>query len=302
VILGLFLGAGVGVGVFLVGRALLVRQVPLVSALAALERPRLSVATRQAMRDADRLARWQGLIGRRAVDLLEGVGVDFGRTRRDLRIMHRTVERHAVEKLTTALFGAATPVAMALAASAGGVSMPYTVIGVLSACFGAAGFLLPDALLRDAAKGRRDAFRNALSAYLDLVNVLLAGSAGTETALSAAADAGDGWAFAELRDTLARSRVMRQSPWDAFAGLGAELGVSELAELAASVRLAGEQGAKIKASLAAKAASLRGQQLAHVEAAAQSASERMAVPNVLMFLGFLTFVGYPALVSIVAQV
>jgi len=65
------------------------------------------------------------------------------------------------------------------------------------------------------------------------------------------------------------------------------------------VRLAGEQGAKIKASLGAKAASLRGQQLARAEAAAHAASERMAVPNVVMFVGFLAFAGYPALVSII---
>jgi hypothetical protein len=31
-------------------------------------------------------------------------------------------------------------------------------------------------------------------------------------------------------------------------------------------------------------------------------SERMAVPNVLMFLGFLAFAGYPAIVSIVGGV
>jgi Flp pilus assembly protein TadB len=156
--------------------------------------------------------------------------------------------------------------------------------------------------VRDRARARRDAFRTALSAYLDLVNVLLAGAAGTETALAAAAEAGDGWAFAQLRATLERSRALRTSAWDAFDELGAELGVVELQELAASIRLAGEQGAKIKTSLASKAASLRVQQLARTEAAAHAASERMAIPNVVLFLGFLIFAGYPALISIVGGI
>ena len=173
---------------------------------------------------------------------------------RDLRVTDRTIERHAVDKLTAAVVGLGTPVLFAAVAAAAGVAVPYGLVAVAALGFGVAGFLLPDVLLRDAARARRDGMRHALSAYLDLVNVLLAGSAGTETALAAAADAGDGWAFAELRACLAQARARRQSPWEAFSSLGAELGVGELQELAASVRLAGEQGAKIKASLGAKAA------------------------------------------------
>jgi Flp pilus assembly protein TadB len=191
---------------------------------------------------------------------------------------------------------------MAFVASAGGATVPLGPVTAAALGFSGAGFLLPDLLLRDAARARRAAFSTALSAYLDLVNVLLAGSAGTETALVAAAHAGDGWVFAELRAALVRAEATRRSPWDAFAELGAELRVSDLRELAASVRLAGEQGARIRSSLAAKAASLRGQQLARAEASAQAVSERMAVPNVLMFLGFLAFAGYPAIVSIIGGV
>jgi tight adherence protein C len=289
VIAGLGLGAGLGVGVFLLGRAIVVSRVPLAVALADLDRPRMVPLEREQR-------------GAQAVELLEGLGIDFGRVRGDLRVTGRTPERHAVEKLAAAGVGLGTPLVVALAASAGGADIPVGVAVTAALVFGVGGFFLPDVLLRDAAKARRDAFRHALSAYLDLVNVLLAGSAGTETALVAAAEAGDGWAFAEIRATLARAEVTRRSPWDAFAALGAELGVSELQELAASVRLASEQGARIKSSLAAKAAALRGQQLARAEASAQAASERMAVPNVLMFLGFLAFAGYPALVSIIGGI
>jgi tight adherence protein C len=294
VIVAFVLGAGVGLGLFLVGRAALVRRIPLAVALAALQRPRPALAGLPVVPERR--------LGARTVGLLQSAGVDFGRFRSDLRVTGRTEERHAVEKLAAAVTGAGTPLVMAAVTVASGASVPIGVVTLGALGFGLAGFLLPDLLLRDAAKARRAAFGTALSAYLDLVNVLLAGSAGTETALVAAAEAGDGWAFAELRAALVRADATRTSPWDVFAALGAELSVSDLQELAASVRLAGQQGARIRSSLAAKAASLRGQQLARAEAAAQAASERMAVPNVLMFLGFLAFAGYPAIVSIVGGV
>ncbi len=293
-IAGLGLGAGIGLGVLLILRALFARQVPLAAALAALEQPRRALSAAGDDRPSTG--------GRRAIAFLEAVGVDVARRQSDLRVTDRTIERHAVEKLTVAVVGLATPVLLAAMAAATGVAVPYGLVAAAALGFGVGGFFVPDVVLRDAARARRDAMRHTLSAYLDLVNVLLAGSAGTETALAAAAEAGDGWAFAELRACLAQARARRQSPWEAFSALGAELGVNELQELAASVRLAGEQGAKIKESLGAKAASLRGQQLARAEAAAHAASERMAVPNVLMFVGFLAFAGYPALVSIVGGI
>jgi Flp pilus assembly protein TadB len=293
-IMGLLLGVGLGVGLCLIGRALVPRRVPLALALAELERPRWPQERTNVGLD-------QRLAGR-AVASLRGLGVDLGRAACDRRVTGQTVEAHAVEKLTAAIAGFVTPVALATVAIVGGVTVPYGVVLAAAIGFGIAGFSLPDIILRDRARTRRAAFRTALSAYLDLVNVLLAGAAGMETALQAAAEAGDGWAFAEIRRALEQARVLRTSPWDAFDALGIELGVIELQELAASVRLAGEQGAKIKASLASKATALRVQQLARTEAAAHAASERMAIPNVAMFLGFLIFAGYPALISIVGGI
>ena len=117
---------------------------------------------------------------------------------------------------------------------------------------------------------RRDAVRHALSSYLDLVNVLLAGGA----------------RHPRRRSKLQRKRRrlgLRRDPSrppartgrpslavGVLAELGERLGVDELLDLSASVQLAGEQGGAVRASLAAKAASLRAHQMAHVEAEAQS--------------------------------
>ena len=74
----------------------------------------------------------------------------------------------------------------------------------------------------------------------------------------------------------------------------------QLSELAASVSLAGTEGARVRASLAAKAAALRTRELTDAEGDAQAATERMSLPVVMLFIGFLVFIGYPALASVLA--
>lgn len=292
-IAGLALGAGVGLGVLLVVRGLLPSPPPLADVLARLERRAAPIAVADLPADD-----WMIRTGRAVAPLIGVLGAVPDRMVTDLRVTGSTIERHVAERLVATLTGLALPFALALLVAAGGITVGPSVVVLASLALAVGGWLLPDLVLRDRAASRRRAFRHALSSYLDLVTVILAGGAGIETALDAAADAGDGWAFAELRAALARARVLRRSPFATFAELGKELGVPELAELAASVRLAGEQGARVRSSLAARAASLRGHQLAEVEAAAQSASERMAVPTVLMFVGFLVFIGYPAFAQI----
>jgi hypothetical protein len=60
------------------------------------------------------------------------------------------------------------------------------------------------------------------------------------------------------------------------------------------VSLAGTEGARVRDSLAVKASSLRDHALAEAEAEAQATTERMALPLVMLFLGFLILIGYPA--------
>jgi tight adherence protein C len=78
--------------------------------------------------------------------------------------------------------------------------------------------------------------------------------------------------------------------------------VPELTELAASLSLAGTEGARVRESLAVKATSLRDHALAEAEADAQSTTEKMAVPVVMLFLGFLLLIGYPAASAIMSTI
>lgn len=133
----------------------------------------------------------------------------------------------------------------------------------------------------------------AVAAFLDLVNVLLAGGAGVETALLAASGAGGGRAFERIRLALAKARSSRTSYWDSLAELGSEVGVDALEEVAHSVQLAGEHGARVRQSLVAKAAALRNRNLARIEHEAQRRTEHMGTPVVVLFVGFILLVGYP---------
>ncbi|MGD9701902.1 MAG: type II secretion system F family protein [Acidimicrobiia bacterium] len=278
------LGAGVGLGLFLLVRGSRRRALPIDELLRALERP---AAAPRSQRSAP-VARLVQVVEGRSPATLEA----------DLRVADQTAERLAVAKLTGALVGAGAPIALhlLLLAQGGGLARGLLLVAVVGGA--ALGFTMPDIQLRSTARRRRLQFEHALSSYLDLVNVVLAGGAGIESALEAAADAGDGWVFEELRDALVRARATRRSPWIALGELGSALGVEPLTELAASVQLAGEQGARIRSSLTAKAAALRSRQSAQLEADAHAASERMGVPTVLMFVGFLILLGFPALQQI----
>jgi hypothetical protein len=70
--------------------------------------------------------------------------------------------------------------------------------------------------------------------------------------------------------------------------------------LAASVSLAGTEGAKVRTSLAAKAGALRTHQITDAEGDATAATERMSLPVMLLFLGFLAFIAYPALTKVLS--
>jgi Flp pilus assembly protein TadB len=104
-----------------------------------------------------------------------------------------------------------------------------------------------------------------------------------------------------MRRAQEAAELARVPPWDALGQLGAQLGVAELCELAASLSLAGTEGARVRASLAAKAAALRAHALADAEAEAQAATERMSLPVVGLFTAFLVFIGYPALAHVLSS-
>jgi tight adherence protein C len=284
IVTGAALGAGVGAGILLVARSLRPRPVPIASVLARLEPTDETTLDTRAAAAAGRVLR----------PILSGTA----QRRVELRVAGVTEDRHALDKLVGSVGGLTGAALVGAGLSMLGFGLPIGAAVVFALLCGAAGFVLPDIALADRARRRQRAFRHALSAYLDLVNIILAGGGGLETALYSAADAGDGWAFASIREALDRARLTGRSPWDSLARLGDELGIGELSELAANVSLAGSHGARIRSSLAAKADSLRGHQIAETESAAEAATERMTIPVAVLLFGFLVFIAYPAIQQI----
>jgi tight adherence protein C len=289
----LLLGAGLGLGLW----ALLVWAAP----------PRLPLAVVLSRMDpapppepilTPTPARWAVRAGRPAVRPLAALGLPGPRLRRDLTVLGISPADHLAAKATLAVTGLLTPGVFGGLAAAAGTRLPLTLPLLATLPLAVGGFVLPDVSARVEAGRRRAGFRQALSAYLNLVRILLAGGAGVDGALTDAAEAGEGWAFAHISRALTVARLTRTTPWARLRQLGNELDIPELAELAASISLAGTEGAKIRGSLAAKASALRTRELADAEGHAQAATERMSLPVVVLFAGFLVFIGYPALSTV----
>ena len=75
--------------------------------------------------------------------------------------------------------------------------------------------------------------------------------------MEAAATIGDSWVFTRLSEELARTRWSGLTPWEALRSLADELGLPELDDLADIMRLSGEEGAQVYASLRARSAAMR---------------------------------------------
>jgi pilus assembly protein TadC len=237
--------------------------------------------------------------GRWAVGLMESFGLgDLALLQSRLRVLDKSIEQHAFEKLAAMVVGLCLPPAAWLILTTSGSSPPMLATAVASVVLAVGGFVYPDVPLAEQVEERRRSFRHGLGAYLELVSVLLAGGAGTQTALQSAADAGGGWAFAEIRRALDRAAATNRSASELFDELGMELGVDELRDLAASLALAGGHGARVKDSLVAKADAMRHTLSTDLEALAEARTERMIVPVAIMTVGLTAFVGYGAINAI----
>lgn len=290
----LLAGLGTGVGLWLMVVGWFPRPPRLDKALDAPYE-----ASRTGDLDADAWAAgWSGRWGRPAVRWLRRTGLPLASTRRDLATVDKPVDVHLAEQATATVFGLLLPPAAATLLALGGVGTGLGLPVAASLFFGVAGFLAPELSVRSEAAKHRAAFRDALSSFLDLVVISLASGSGVDQALDDAAKVGSGPAYLELRYALTEARLARVAPWDILAALGRRVAVAELQQLAATVGLAGTEGAKVRASLRSRAIALRARQLTDAEGEANAATERMALPIVALFAGFLIFLGYPAMAAV----
>lgn len=289
-------GAAVGAGATLVVAAFLPSTPDLASALARLDSRPASLpdpATGGEPTNGQRLRAW---LRRNVVPLAWRLGID--RLRGDLDLVAQGPEDLVLRKIGYGLLGLAFPPTLATTMGLLGLSLPVLIPGVASLALAAALFHVPEVDLRRRATATRADMRHAICVYLELVALERAADAGTSEALERAAAIGDGRAFTLIRDALLRAHLAGAPPWQGLADLAEDLRVPELGDVADIMRLSGQDGAAVYATLRARAASLRSSVLSAAAAEANAASEHMIMPVACLGVAFMALLGYPAFARI----
>lgn len=216
----------------------------------------------------------------------------------DLAVTGTSPEGLAARVVLAGLCGLLVPAVLLAAARLAGVGVGWLAVPLVGVACGLACAVSPVSRLRGTARRARREFRAALASYLDMVALERAADAGAADAVLRAATIGDGWAFTRLRGAVDGARLSGISVWQSLAGLGVELGVPELADLADIVGLAASDGARMLDTLAAKATSMRGATLAEEKTRANAASTRMQIPAAAIFYTLLLILLFPLLVTI----
>jgi Flp pilus assembly protein TadB len=282
-------GLMAGFGVWLAWSGLRPLPEPLGAALARIDRRPREVVVAEGLDERDvRIGRF--LL--RSIPMLDRA---VESTATDLRIVGRTPEEHAVRVGSYAVLALVLGPWLAFVAWVVGAPVPPFIPGAVALGGAVTGLFVPFVSLRREAKERRQLFAQSLSSWCDVVVMNLAAGRGVEQAMETAASSGSSWAFAELRGALRGGYVRGEAPWVALERLGLELGIPDLGELASTIAMAGEEGAAVRTSVAAKARTIRERMIAETETTAAAVTERMSLPSILLVMGFLVFLGYPAL-------
>ena len=282
-ILPLTFGAIVGFGLWLIVLAVVPNRDSLATVIARLHRS--SPLTAEDV---------HGLGGR----LVARFGPDrFVRTpqrRADLAVLDRPVEVYAAHLATAAIVGAAIPLVAATIVRAFGVRLGI-IVPIWAVLIGAAiGVALVVVNVKEEAETERTALRHQLGAYLDVLAMLLTAAEADEQALSLAAHAGDGRLFRRLQRAYRDAAIAGQPLLTGMRRLGDEWGLVELIEIADAGSLAASDGAAVRRTLTAKARAMRAAQLSAEETDARLRTNKLGLPQILLALGFLVLIMYPA--------
>jgi Flp pilus assembly protein TadB len=286
-------GAMAGLGLFLLAFALVPKRASLARQVAAFDaaRPSMSQSVRRAV-DA-RESEFSRRLGQALAAFCAEQGWEFPSLRANLSIIGKSFENYLATKVLLGLFGFLFGPLLLILLGVAGFHIPFVIPVWLGLALAGIFFFLPDLEVKQKSDARRRDFRHAIGAFLDLVSMNLSGGRGVPEALMSASEIGSGWALWRLRDALANARISGQTPWQALGALGEEVRVDELRDLAAALSLVADDGAKVRESLSARAASLRRRELADLEGQAGEKSQSMLVAQMLLCAGFLIFLTYP---------
>jgi Flp pilus assembly protein TadB len=298
-------GSLIGLGLFLLIRALIPSKPDATSAVARIDALRQQTPTFSSASEAPPprgLEKMKNDLGLSLNEFYLRQGWQIRSVRADLAILDKTIESFLATKILLAAAGAVFGPFLFLALELIGVNLAVTVPVWLALVFAAVFFFLPDLEIKGKAEEKRRDFRRVLGAYLDLVAMNLAGGRGLPEALMTAAEVSDGWALRRIRNTLTDARVTGVSQWTALARLGDDLNVDELKDLGAALGLVAEDGAKVRESLSARAETMRHREMSEIEGAAGAKSQSMLIAQMLLCAGFMVFLMYPAIARVMGSI
>ncbi|MGH3251921.1 MAG: type II secretion system F family protein, partial [Trebonia sp.] len=282
---------------FLLAFALIPRRVSLARQIAALDTP--AAAYQPTRRTAGAESEFSRRLGAMLARFCAEQGWEFPSLRANLTLADKSFESFLASKAMLGLLGLLLGPVMLVVAGAAGLHVGFEVPVWFGLLLGALFFFLPDLEVKQKADQRRKDFRHAVGAFLDLVGMNLAGGRGVPEALMSASELGGGWSMARIRDALANARITGQTPWQVLGALAEEVKVDELRDLSAALSLVADDGAKVRESLTARAASLRRRQLTDLEGQAGERSQSMLVAQMVLVMGFLVFLVYPVIPALI---
>jgi len=297
-VIGLTL-VGCAIGAALFYLVLLVRPPkpdPLVL-LARFDAARAVAAGRQDVTPSTAAAGAETRLGRWVSGELARRGIAYTSLRQDLALTGQSFDAAMGRKVLVAVGGFLLGLVMVVFLGVAGVHLPLGAPLVVAVLVAGVFFFVPDFDARSAAQKRRREFRRALGAYLDWVSLQMSGRAAAEQALPDAAKIGGGWPLALIRHTVTNATRSGQDVWVALTELGERIGVAQLRELGTLVQLVAHDGAQVRDTLSARAASLRTEELADAEGNAGKRDQSMLMAQILLGVGFAVFLGYPAVVN-----
>ena len=196
----------------------------------------------------------------------------------------------------SALFGALVTVVARLY-----VAFPVLLaLPLIMAIFGALGLALVESDRTTKAAAARNEIRAALTQFLELTSIMLAGGAGAETALERASLNGYGRGFSLFAREIVRAKEdPKLNAFVALRDLGMRINISELVDFGNVMILSSENSATIRQALNDKAGLIVLQDHERRRAAANSRNVWMSIPVVGMAGGFIFWLMYAATASLV---
>ncbi|MCB0980302.1 MAG: hypothetical protein H6513_12170 [Acidimicrobiaceae bacterium] len=233
-------------------------------------------------------ARWHAAVGHSAAGAW--AGRRFGPGLQLAGLTPADVVTRVVVAAGLGLF--ATTAGLASLSVIGGVPLsPVWLVLAVVASAALAALALQD--VRSRIDRQRKEMRRAASEFVQLVAVGLTTDLSVEGAIRFALAIGGGPAFERLHSALAAAPQRGVPVWEALGDLGAQYGLRELEELAASVERQGVHGVSIAETAATIATGMRAAALDDLEREADRANANLSGPTIGFVVTTIVFLAYP---------